>query len=49
MGKFIGKGTIIEHKGLAKLKTFCANNIPFLVCRDETVTDVELMEKLKYV
>jgi len=40
MGKFIGKGTIIEHKGLAKLKTFCANNIPFLVCRDETVTDV---------
>lgn len=40
MGKFIGKGTITEHKGLAKLKTFCANNIPFLVCRDETITDV---------
>lgn len=40
MGKFIGRGTIIEHKGLAKLKTFCANNNPFLVCRDETITDV---------
>lgn len=40
MPKFIGRSTIIEHKGLAKLKTFCANNIPFLVCRDETITDV---------
>jgi hypothetical protein len=40
MPKYIGKGTITEHKGLAKLKTFCANNNPFLVCRDETVTDV---------
>lgn len=40
MSKFIGKGTITEHKGLAKLKTFCANNIPFLIPRDETVTDV---------
>ena len=40
MPKYIGKGTVTEHKGLAKLKTFCANNIPFLVCRDETITDV---------
>jgi hypothetical protein len=40
MPKLIGRSTIIEHKGLAKLKTFCANNIPFLVCRDETITDV---------
>lgn len=40
MPKFIGKGTVTEHKGLAKLKTFCANNSPFLVCRDETITDV---------
>lgn len=40
MPKFIGKSTIIEHKGLAKLKTFCVNNVPFLVCRDETITDV---------
>lgn len=40
MPKYIGKGTITEHKGLAKLKTFCANNKPFLVCRDETITDV---------
>lgn len=40
MPKYIGKGTVTEHKGLAKLKTFCANNNPFLVCRDETITDV---------
>ena len=40
MPKLIGRSTIVEHKGLAKLKTFCANNIPFLVCRDETITDV---------
>ena len=40
MPKFIGKGTVTEHKGLAKLKTFCATNVPFLVCRDETITDV---------
>lgn len=40
MPKFIGRSTIIEHKGLAKLKTFCANNTPFMVCRDETITDV---------
>lgn len=40
MGKLIGNSTVIEHKGIAKLKTFCANNIPFLVCRDETITDV---------
>lgn len=40
MPKYIGKGTVTEHKGLAKLKTFCANNSPFLVCRDETITDV---------
>ncbi len=40
MAKFVGKSTIIEHKGLAKLKTFCANSKPYLVCRDETVTDV---------
>lgn len=40
MPKFIGRSTIVEHKGLAKLKTFCANSIPFLVCRDETITDV---------
>jgi hypothetical protein len=40
MPKYIGKGTVTEHKGLAKLKTFCANNTPFLVCRDETITDV---------
>ena len=40
MPKYIGRGTITEHKGLAKLKTFCANNNPFLICRDETITDV---------
>jgi len=40
MPKYIGKGTVTEHKGLAKLKTFCSNNTPFLVCRDETITDV---------
>lgn len=40
MGKYIGRSTIIEHKGLAKLKVFCANNIPYLICRDETITDV---------
>jgi len=40
MAKYIGRSTIIEHKGLAKLKTFCANSVPYLVCRDETVTDV---------
>jgi hypothetical protein len=40
MAKYIGRSTIIEHKGLARLKTFCANNVPFLVCRDETITDV---------
>lgn len=40
MPKLIGRSTIVEHKGLAKLKTFCANSIPFLVCRDETITDV---------
>jgi hypothetical protein len=40
MPKYIGRGTITEHKGLAKLKTFCANNTPFLICRDETITDV---------
>lgn len=40
MPKYIGKGTVTEHKGLAKLKTFCASNTPFLVCRDETITDV---------
>lgn len=40
MPKYIGKGTVTEHKGIAKLKTFCANNTPFLVCRDETITDV---------
>lgn len=40
MPKYIGKGTVTEHKGLAKLKTFCATNSPFLVCRDETITDV---------
>lgn len=40
MSKYIGKGTITEHKGIAKLKTFCANNTPFLVCRDEVITDV---------
>ncbi len=40
MSKYIGRGTITEHKGIAKLKTFCANNTPFLVCRDETITDV---------
>jgi len=40
MSKFIGNNTIVEHKGLAKLKTFCANHIPFLLCRDETITDV---------
>jgi hypothetical protein len=40
MPKYVGASTIIEHKGLAKLKTFCANNKPFLICRDETITDV---------
>jgi hypothetical protein len=40
MPKYIGKGTVIEHKGMAKLKVFCANNTPFLVCRDETITDL---------
>lgn len=40
MPKFIGRSTIVEHKGLAKLKTFCSNNTPFMVCRDETITDV---------
>lgn len=40
MSKFVGRSTIVEHKGLAKLKTFCANSTPFLVCRDETITDV---------
>lgn len=40
MPKYIGRGTVTEHKGLAKLKTFCADNTPFLVCRDETITDV---------
>lgn len=40
MPKYIGKGTITEHKGLAKLKTFCANNTPFLIPLDETITDV---------
>ncbi len=40
MPKYIGRGTVTEHKGLAKLKTFCAKKTPFLVCRDETITDV---------
>jgi hypothetical protein len=40
MPKFVGQGTITDHKGLARLKTFCANSTPFLICRDETVTDV---------
>jgi Domain of unknown function (DUF4365) len=40
MPKYVGKSTIVDHKGLAKLKTFCANSRPFLVCRDETITDV---------
>ena len=40
MPKYIQESTITEHKGLAKLKTFCANHTPFLICRDETITDV---------
>jgi len=40
MPKIVGRSTITEHKGLARLKTFCANNTPFMVCRDETITDV---------
>lgn len=40
MAKYIGNSTIVEHKGLARLKTFCAHNTPYLVCRDETITDV---------
>ncbi len=48
MPKYIGKGTVTEHKGIAKLKTFCANNTPFLVCRDEQLLMLALMVKLKF-